>query len=179
MHPLRAADVQGFERFADLVRVTVVKLQAEGKVGELGDGTLYSLLVKKLTGHQLEIYTRWMNEHSKDRSVLSLRDWLKEEVSIRVEAIEMAHGIESKILRDIIESNIQRKVEGAIQVPFSWLRTINAIQRLTKTKAQNKSLLVPSVAGRIMVFGLVDSLNKDRWNNDGTLPKRNSCVFAV
>ncbi|CAB4004316.1 Hypothetical predicted protein, partial [Paramuricea clavata] len=96
MHPLRAADVQGFERFADLVRVTVVKLQAEGKVGELGDGTLYSLLVKKLTGHQLEIYTRWMNEHSKDRSVLSLRDWLKEEVSIRVEAIEMAHGIESE-----------------------------------------------------------------------------------
>ena len=96
MHPLRAADVQGFERFTDLVRVTVVKLQAEGKVGELGDGTLYSLFVKKLAGHQLENYTRWMNEHSKDRSVLSLRDWLKEEVSIRVEAIEVAHGIDSE-----------------------------------------------------------------------------------
>ena len=92
--PLRAADVQGFERFTDLVRVTVVKLQAEGKLGELSDGTLYSLLVKKLTGHQLETYTRWMNEHSKERSVLSLRDWLKEEVSVRVEAIEMAHGID-------------------------------------------------------------------------------------
>ena len=96
MHPLRAADVKGFASFTDLVRVTVVKLQAEGKVGELGDGTLYSLLVKKLTGHQLEAYTRWMNEHSKERSVLSLRDWLKEEVSIRIEAIEMAHGIESE-----------------------------------------------------------------------------------
>ena len=58
MHPLRAADVKGFASFADLVRVTVVKLQAEGKVGELGDGTLYSLLVKKLTEHQLEAYTR-------------------------------------------------------------------------------------------------------------------------
>ena len=34
-----------------------------------------------------------MNEHSKERSVLSLRDWLKEEVSIRVEVIEMAYGI--------------------------------------------------------------------------------------
>ena len=76
MHPLRAADVKGFASFTDLVRVTVVKLQAEGKVGEPGDGTLYSLLVKKLTGHQLEAYTRWMNEHSKERSVLSLRDWL-------------------------------------------------------------------------------------------------------
>ena len=96
MHPLRATDVEGFASFTDLVRVTVVKLQTEGKVGELGDGTLYSLLVKKLTGHQLEAYTRWMNEHSKERSVLSLRDWLKEEVSIRIEAIEIAHGIESE-----------------------------------------------------------------------------------
>jgi hypothetical protein len=94
MQPLRATDVQGFQRFTDLVRVTVVKLQAEGKEGELGDGTLYSLLVKKLTGWQLETYTRWMKEHRTERSVLSLRDWLKEEVSIRVEAIEMAHGLE-------------------------------------------------------------------------------------
>jgi hypothetical protein len=69
-------------------------------------------------------------------------------------------------------------VEGAIQVPFSWLRAINEIQRLTKTKAQNKNLLVPSVAGRIMVFGLVDSLNKDRWNNDGTL-QRETAVFSL
>ena len=96
MHPLRAAHIKCFASFTDLVRVTVVKLQAEGKVGELCDGTLYSLLVKKLTGHQLEAYTRWMNEHSKERSVLSLRDWLKEEVSIRIEANEMAHGIESE-----------------------------------------------------------------------------------
>jgi hypothetical protein len=42
-------------------------------------------------------------------------------------------------------------VEGAIQVPFSWLGAINEIQRLTKTKAHNKNVLVPSVAGRIMV----------------------------
>ena len=96
MQPLRAADVQGFQRFTDLVRVTVVKLQAEGKEGELGDGTLYSLLVKKLTGWQLEAYTRWMNEHKNERSVLSLRDWLKEEVSVRVEAIEMAHGLDKE-----------------------------------------------------------------------------------
>ena len=86
MGPLRANDVSGFERFADLVRVTVVKLQAENKDGELGDGTLYSLLAKKLTGPHLETYTRWMNEHAKERSVLTLRDWLREEVAIRIEA---------------------------------------------------------------------------------------------
>ena len=37
-----------------------------------------------------------MNEHCKERSVLTLKDLLKEEVSVRVEAVEMAHGIESE-----------------------------------------------------------------------------------
>ncbi|CAB4027109.1 Hypothetical predicted protein, partial [Paramuricea clavata] len=64
---LKGSDVQGFERFANLVRITVVKLQAEGRDGELGEGTLH---------------------------VLSLKDWLKEEVRVRVEAVEMVHGVE-------------------------------------------------------------------------------------
>ena len=37
------------EKFADFVRVTVVKLKAEGHSGELGDGALHGLLVKKLS----------------------------------------------------------------------------------------------------------------------------------
>lgn len=42
MPALRNNDVQGFEKFADLVRITVVKLKAEGRNGELGEGTLHS-----------------------------------------------------------------------------------------------------------------------------------------
>lgn len=45
---LRCNDVHTFERFADLVRIAVVKLQAEERDRELGEETLYSLLVKKL-----------------------------------------------------------------------------------------------------------------------------------
>ena len=96
MPPLKSADVQSFERFADLVRIAVVKLQAEGRGGVLGDGTLHSLLVKKLADSQVESYSRWLREHKKDKSVLTLRDWLKEEVRVRVEAVEMAHGIEAE-----------------------------------------------------------------------------------
>ncbi|CAB4003953.1 Hypothetical predicted protein, partial [Paramuricea clavata] len=40
MPSLKGSDVQGFERFADLVRITVVKLQAEGRDGELGEGNI-------------------------------------------------------------------------------------------------------------------------------------------
>ncbi|CAB4043201.1 Hypothetical predicted protein, partial [Paramuricea clavata] len=94
MPSLKGSDVQGFERFADLVRITVVKLQAEGRDGELGEGTLHGLLVKKLAERQVESYSRWLREHKKERSVLSLKDWLKEEVRVRVEAVEMVHGVE-------------------------------------------------------------------------------------
>ena len=40
---IRSNDIHALEKFADLVRKMVVKLQAEGKDGELGDGTLHSL----------------------------------------------------------------------------------------------------------------------------------------
>lgn len=46
MPHLKNSDVQVFERFSDLVRILVVKLQGEGRDGELGEGTLHSLLVK-------------------------------------------------------------------------------------------------------------------------------------
>ena len=44
---IRSNDFNALEKFADLVRITVVKLQSEGKDGELGDGTLHSLMVIK------------------------------------------------------------------------------------------------------------------------------------
>ena len=93
MPQMRNDDVQGFKRFADLVRNTVVKLKAEGRDGELGEGTLHSLLVRKLAEVQVQGYSRWLQEQSRERSLVSLKDWLKEEVRIRVEAVEMPHGL--------------------------------------------------------------------------------------
>ena len=75
MAPLQRHDVQGFEKFADLVRITVVKLQAEGREGELGEGTLHGLLVKELTEDQVQKYSRWFQEQSSEQSVLCLKDW--------------------------------------------------------------------------------------------------------
>ena len=45
---IRSNDIHAVEKFVDLVRITVVKLQAERRDGELEDGTLHSLLMKKL-----------------------------------------------------------------------------------------------------------------------------------
>ena len=50
MPTIRNNGVDASEKFAEFVRVTVVvKLKAEGRSGELGDGALHGLLVKKLS----------------------------------------------------------------------------------------------------------------------------------
>ena len=40
--------------------------------GEVEDGTLHSLLVKKLPDRQLENYSRWLNERARQNSVTAL-----------------------------------------------------------------------------------------------------------
>ena len=69
---IRSNDIHALEKFADLVRITVVKLQAEGKDAELGDGTLHSLMVKKcLIGSWKIIAAGYTNAREKNQSQLS------------------------------------------------------------------------------------------------------------
>ena len=79
---LKSNDVQSLEPFGDLVRIAVVKLQAEQRGGEFGEGALHSLLVKNFTNSQKVSYSSWPREHEKYRSEFSLRDWLKVEARI-------------------------------------------------------------------------------------------------
>ena len=96
-----------------------MKLQAEGRGGELGDGALHSLLVKKFADCQVVSYSHWLRENKKDRSVFSLRDWFKEEVRIRVEAVEMAHGIEAETVGAATDSVKHVDKGGRIRNLFS------------------------------------------------------------
>ena len=105
---IRSNDIHAVEKFVDLVRITVVKLQAERRDGELEDGTLHSLLVKKLTNRQLENYSRWLNERARQKSVTAFRDWLKDEVIFRIEAAEMANGIELKPVEHVRPPRVPR-----------------------------------------------------------------------
>lgn len=49
-------------------------------------------VVRKLAEVQVQGYSRWLQEQSWERSVVSLKDWLKEVVRIHFEATDMAHG---------------------------------------------------------------------------------------
>ena len=135
---IRGNDIHALERFADLVRITVVKLLAEGRNGELTDGTRHSLLVMKLPDRQLENYSRWLNERARETSVVAFRGWLKDDFRFRVEAAEMANRIESKPVEYV---RPPRKVK------------INAIL----DDASNETFLNEDVAG---VLGLQEPFQK-------------------
>ena len=60
----------------------MISSKATGRESELGAGTFYNLLVNKLTDKQVQSYRWWLAQ----RSVLNLKDWLKRNVRIRVEA---------------------------------------------------------------------------------------------
>ena len=106
---IRSNDIHALEKFADLVRITVVKLQAERRDGGLEDGTLHSLLVKKLPNRQLEKYSRWFNERARQKSVIAFRDWLKDEVRFRIEAAKMANETEPKPVEHVRPPRVPRE----------------------------------------------------------------------
>ena len=72
MVPFRNSDIKGFEKFSNLVRVSVVNLRTEGRDLELGTATFHSLLVKKLTDRQVESYSQWLGKQKLEQSVFDL-----------------------------------------------------------------------------------------------------------
>ena len=145
MPPLKSNDVQGFEKFADLVRISVVKLQADGRDGELGEGTLHGLFVRKLGERQVESYSRWLKENKKERWVVNFNEWLKEEVRVRVEAKEMVHGLEVESRQD---ENLEQSTGMVIEEGFIHFTLV-----VLWVVAKKPNHLVGSVKV-IMVYGL-------------------------
>ena len=64
------------ERLADLLHVTVVNLKEAGWHEELGSGSLYLNLCKKLTEAMLAHYHRWNCENGRWQSVETLREFI-------------------------------------------------------------------------------------------------------
>ena len=60
---LRTGNAGDIERFADLLDVTVVNLKKGNRHDELGKGTLYISLYKKLNEGMLAQYHRWIFEN--------------------------------------------------------------------------------------------------------------------
>lgn len=81
------------EEFVDILDVAVINLQENGRHEELGNGSLYLKLQKKLTEPMICEYHRWIFEKKKAESVLSLRDWVIQESEFQTIAAETVKGL--------------------------------------------------------------------------------------
>lgn len=75
----RHGNAQDLEQFADLLDIAIINLKEAGQHHELGDGSLYIKLQRKLPETMLACYNRWIFENSLTESVLTLRTWVIQE----------------------------------------------------------------------------------------------------
>ena len=72
--PIRTGYPKDVEKLADLLEVLVVTMKDAGRHEELGDGTLYLKIQKKLTEETLTRYRRWSFEMEEPDSVEALKN---------------------------------------------------------------------------------------------------------
>ncbi|XP_067649100.1 uncharacterized protein [Haliotis asinina] len=94
--PIRPGNAKDLENFADLLDITVVSLREADKIEELGDGCLYSQLMRKMTGSMITNYQRWLFEIQRQESVECLREWVLKESEFQTVASEVKLGITEK-----------------------------------------------------------------------------------
>ena len=77
--PVRDGCSKDMEKFADLLDVLVVNLLESGRHDELGNGSLYVKLLKKLPETLLTQYNRWIFENRRRECVETLKTWVIQE----------------------------------------------------------------------------------------------------
>ena len=92
---LRPGNAGDIERFADLLDVTVVNLKEANRHDELGEGTLYISLCKKLNDGMLAQYHLWIFENHRWESVETLKEFVLQEAEFQTVAWETIRGVTS------------------------------------------------------------------------------------
>ena len=85
------------EEFADLLDIAMINLQEAGHHYELGDGSLYNKLQRKIPETMLARYHRWIFENNGEESVIALRNWVLQEAEFQTIASETVHGLTGKL----------------------------------------------------------------------------------
>ena len=87
-HPVRSGHVKELEKFADVLDVAVLNLKEANRQEELGDGSLYMMLQRKLPETMLSQYHRWTHENKRTETVELLREWINQEAEYQIVAAE-------------------------------------------------------------------------------------------
>ena len=94
MRPVRFGNSRDLEQFAYILDITIINLKENGNCEELGDGSLYFRLQKKLPEIMLTQYQRWIYEKRRQPSVETLREWIIMESEYKTVAHETVYGFQ-------------------------------------------------------------------------------------
>ena len=120
--PIRKGHPCDVKKFADLLDIAITNLKETRRVEELGNGTFYRKLQRKMPERMVAQCQRWIFENHEEENVESLRTFIIQEAELQTEAAETIHGLhktgytKSKNSNDQTfigsnESNKQRKAE--------------------------------------------------------------------
>ena len=93
---IRPGNARDIEEFADLLDIAMINLQEAGQHYELGNGSLYTKLQRKIPQAMLACYHRWIFENHKEESVIALRTWILQEAEFQTIAAETTRGLTGK-----------------------------------------------------------------------------------
>ena len=94
--PIRVGYAKDLERFSDLLDVAIINLREAGRHEELGCGTFYVKLQRKLPEEMLTTYHRWIRERREGESVESHYTWITQEAEYQTIASGTIRGIGSQ-----------------------------------------------------------------------------------
>ena len=161
---IRQGHAKDIEEFADLLDIAMINLQEAGQHHELGFGSLYAKLQRKIPEAMLARYHRWVFECNKEESVLSLREWILQESEFQTIATEAVRGCQERLQNHHIAQHLDRGTSEHFSV-----KQIMFVFR--KCHA--------SIVERIMAYGTVQNSIEEKWQMDGISLNTISYAFGV
>ena len=82
--PIRVDHPKDVEKFADLLDIAVINLKEENRIEELGNGTFYRKLLKKMPERMITQYQRCVFDKEKKENVENLRSFVIQEAEFQM-----------------------------------------------------------------------------------------------
>ena len=88
-----SVSIERKEQFANLLDIAIINLRETDQHHELGSGSLYSILQRRLPQSMLTSYHRWVFDNNVTQSVVTLRKWVIQESEFLTVASETVYGV--------------------------------------------------------------------------------------
>ena len=93
LKPICVDHPKDVEKFADLLDIAAINLREENRIEELGNGTFYRKLLKKMPERMITQYQRWVFDKEKKENIENLRSFVIREAEFQISAAETIHGL--------------------------------------------------------------------------------------